>query len=353
MVRRRGVVVPGIGVLLALAIAGSAAALANRTPRLSATTPEQLVASVIKALDNPVPISGDVASHVDLGLPSISGFGGATNPAEIVGGDHDVRLWVSKDGLRIDDLLSFSQRSLFVGTSDAWAWDSERFTAYHLGPYPKTAAAREPASPMPVADPLEMTRRALASIDPTTAVSLAPPRTVAGRASYVLRLTPRSTRTLVGAVEIAVDAKRRLPLRFSAFARGASKPAISIGFTSVGFGRIDPSVYRFKPPPGASVRQTSFPPHRAASEPRSRKAGNTSSGATQDVRTFGAGWESIIAIRVPALPRSGRGGIDLRKLLPYSGPLFSVAFVERGDHAWIVGGLVPQPALTQIAPQLQ
>ena len=40
-------------------------------------------------------------------------------------------------------------------------------------------------------------------------------------------------------------------------------------------------------------------------------------------------------------------------MFPYSGPLFSVRFVERGDHSWIVAGFVPQSALVLIEPQLQ
>ena len=42
---------------------------------------------------------------------------------------------------------------------------------------------------------------------------------------------------------------------------------------------------------------------------------------------------------------TGQQGDLFRQLLPFSGSLFSVRLVDRGDHAWLVGGFVPQSAL--------
>jgi len=308
------------------------------------------------ALADPPPLAGSIASHVDLGLPSIEGFHGATSPADIVQGDHTIRIWISRDGVRIDDILSLAQRSLFVTATDAWAWDSDAFTAYHLGPFSKASPPREPASPLPSVDPLEMARRALAAIDPTTVVGLAEPRSVAGRGAYVLRLEPRTERTLVGAIEIAVDSERRVPLRVSVFARGATKPAVSVGFTSVHFGPVNPAVYRFTPPPGASIKQTPISSFRHGSNESHEAPASTPGARTKEidsVRTFGTGWESIVAVRMSALPATSSGSPNLRSLLPYSGSLFSVRLVERGDRAWIVGGFVPQSALQLVESQLQ
>src|SRR5439155_10728328 len=91
--------------IVVVAVATSAAALSNRKPRLPATTTGRLVAATIQALDMQQSLAGSVASHVDLGLPSLSGFGGAADPASIIGGDHSIRIWISPDGVRIDDLL--------------------------------------------------------------------------------------------------------------------------------------------------------------------------------------------------------------------------------------------------------
>jgi len=334
-----------------VAVAVSANALSNRTPRLAATTPESLIASTTKALSDSPSVSGSVAWHVDLGLPSIGGFRNATNPADIVGGDHEVRVWMSHDGLRIDDLLSMSQRSLFVSPTDAWAWDSETYAAYHLGPFEKTATPREPVSPLPVPDPLEMAGRALAAVDPTTTVDLAKPVSVAGRAAYVLRLRPQTPKTLVGSIDIAIDAARSIPLRVSLFARDASTAAVAVGFTSVRLGAIDPSVYRFTPPRGATVKQTRIRfPHEPAMSPTGvrRPAGSPN----ESFRTFGSDWATVMAFRMASPARGTKGSFDLRELLPYTGPLFSARLVDRGDHGWIVGGLVPQSELILISSQL-
>ncbi|TMK15821.1 MAG: hypothetical protein E6G68_10540 [Actinobacteria bacterium] len=137
----------------------------------------------------------------------------------------------------------------------------------------------------------------------------------------------------------------------SVFARGARKAAISVGFSSVHFGALNPSVFRFAPPAGAIVKQTPMHlPKSATHEP-------PSAARSHDVRpasliTFGSGWESIYALRTAGLPR-GRDTKSLREMFPYSGPLFSVRLIERGDHSWIVAGFVPQSALVLIEPQLQ
>src|SRR5439155_18457066 len=76
---------------------------------------------------------------------------------------------------------------------------------------------------------------------------------VAGRAAYVLVVEPRTSATLVGRIEVSIDAESHLPLRVAVFARGAGAPAISAGFTAVGFGPIPPRTFAFSPPPGATV----------------------------------------------------------------------------------------------------
>jgi len=343
-----------IAVAVALAAVGGgvagATARANRAASLPAIAPDQLVASVAHALTASPSLSGSVASHVDLGLPSLSGLVAAdANPADIVAGDHTVRLWHSPDGVRIDDLLSMAQRSLYVSRTEVWAWDSQTFTAYHvtgLGPRQTPDAA-----PIPSPDPLEMARRSLAAIDPTTQVSVATSRYVAGRAAYVLRLTPRTAKTLVGAVEISIDAATRVPLRVAVFARGATKAAVSAGFTSVHFGRVSPSVYRFTPPKGATVRDASVPKRPSDTTRTAKKTEPSSSPFTRnDVLTSGSGWTELVAFRLPAPTAGNRTMAQLARLLPYAGPLFSVDLISRGDHEWLVAGMV---AASDLAPFAQ
>src|SRR5438067_3136568 len=171
---------------------------------------------------------------------------------------HGVRAWSSADSTRLADVVTGGRRVLYLGRRDLWAWDSTSYTAYHLGPFParfgRTTMPSATASPKAcyasqcgpmVPDPEQLAAMALQAIDSTTMVTVGTPRRMAGRDAYVLVLTPRSADTLVGRVEISVDAARRVPLGVDVFARNATRPALSVDFTSVSFDPIKPSMFDF------------------------------------------------------------------------------------------------------------
>src|SRR6266511_1486101 len=121
--RRRGVVVAAVGIVtVAIAAAAVAVAAGSRQgPELPSIGADRLIASVIRSGLSPSPVSGEIDEHVDLGLPGIAdlgGFGGGGLGLLI--GDHRLRVWLSADGLRVADLLPFSERSLVVGRRGAW-----------------------------------------------------------------------------------------------------------------------------------------------------------------------------------------------------------------------------------------
>ena len=326
---------------------------ASSSPKLPPVAPDRLIASVLQAAERHPPLSGRVAAHVDLGLPQLpdEGANAVTGPASLVAtltGDHVLRLWRSDEGARISELLPFSERSITVSKTDAWAWDSSTFTAYHLGPFPagtsELPAKEDPAS---LVDPLELARKSLDAIAPTTVVSVGQTARVAGRSVYTLVLEPRTSATLVGRIQVSVDAVERVPLRVAVFARGARKPALSVGFTSVSFDPVSPALFRFVPPPGATIVRVP----RAGLEAGQGEEYQGLPGGIRDIRTFGAGWSSVAAVRIEALP-TGQGSGGLASFLPYSGPLFSIRLVQREGHEWLVYGAVPQSALAAVEPQL-
>ena len=207
---------------------------ASSSPKLPPVAPDRLIASVLQAAEGHPPVSGRIVAHVDLGLPQFPDEGGnaPTGPAALVAsiaGDHVLRLWRSDGGARLSELLPFSERSITVSKTDAWAWDSSTFTAYHVGPFPagtsELPATEKPAS---LVDPLELARKSLAAITPTTLVSVGDTARVAGRNVYTLVLEPRTSATLVGRIEVSVDAAERIPLRVAVFARGARKAIFRI-----------------------------------------------------------------------------------------------------------------------------
>jgi len=117
---------------------------------------------------------------------------------------------------------------------------------------PSTPAANAPT-------PQQVARQILAAVGQTTTVGLQPNVMIAGQAAYQLSLAPRDSRSLIGQVTIAIDARDSLPLRVQVFARGASSPALQVGYTSLSFARPDASNFPFTPPPGAKVKTITVP----------------------------------------------------------------------------------------------
>jgi outer membrane lipoprotein-sorting protein len=385
--RFRGLAVIALAGVLLVSTAAIAAA-ARSSPQLAPVSAERLVANMLRSMSADPPVSGAMTAHLDLGFPDLpdEGPGQATGPAAIIaslGGNHRLRVWHSRDGVRVSDLLPTAERSIVVSRTQAWLWDSSSMTAVRLGTGidPGTAIAAQKAASM--MDPVQLAQQALAAIAPTTRVTVAGSTSVAGRSAYVLSLEPRTSATLVGRVELYVDASRWMPLGGAVFARGATSPALSVKFTSVSFAPIDPAVYRFTPPAGAKIvtPHRSFhaagscpPPMQCPMQPPpmsgSASAGNATTGkattglgkrinprlSPSNVRTFGSGWASIVAVRAPTFQQLAQAtagtGIDVPRLLPFAGPLFSVSLVPRGDHAWLMFGAVPPSALQSASVNL-
>ncbi len=346
--RRIGIVM--IVAAVAVAAAGVASVRADPAPDLPAIAGDELLASSIAALARPFSIAGDVSTHVDLGIPQLpSGFAGGTGEGvmgalSLIGGDQRLKVWHSPDGVRIARLLPFSEQDLVVSPTDAWFWDSSDMSAVHLG----VPGMRlwDPASTglvMREADLMAFTRGALETLEPYADVDVDATTTVAGRPAYELTLTPTSTVTLIGRIAVAIDAETRLPLRFRVSPRGSDSAAIDIGFTSVSYDVIDPSMFSFTPPPGTTVRQGAD----VLTGARSWMEGRDGSPLTSDPRWFGGGFDVRVAIQLDSpLPA------DVRQLLPYAGPLLSAITVERGGAAWVLVGPVSVATLQADAASL-
>ena len=338
----------------ALVVGAAALSAASSTPRpaLPPIGARALLASVVRAARSDPSLAGTAASHVDLGIPDLSGVPGA--PVDLlssVNGDHRFRVWRSPDGFRAAELLLAAERSVIVNRREAWTWDSSTFEATHVVfPSGSEDGTGDDEPAVARLDPVELAGKALDAVDPSTRVSVADTAMVASRPTYVLRLEPRTVETLVGRVDVAVDYERRVPLRVAVFARGASSPALSFGYTSIDLGPVDPSTFTFSPPAGAKVTT----PRELRSRSTHETAGHRElkRSATRP-RTFGTGWATVVALRTPPASELGRSlPVELRQLLPFGGPLFSVRLVERSDHAWLVYGAVPQRALARVEPEL-
>ncbi len=340
---RRRVVTAAVAVLVAVAGVAVFAGRARAAPQLPTVSAQQLIASSLEALSKGPSVSGTAAATVDLGLPSLPSNGpdaatGLLGLLVSLQGDHSLEVWSSPDGMRVTDLQPAAERSIYVSKTDAWGWDSSSWTAYRL------PAPSPPTGTPPTLDPVTLAQRFLAAVTPTTDVSVQGSAWVANRAAYELDLRPTSPGTLVGEVAIFIDAQTRIPLGVQVTARGATSPSLSSEFTGVSFAPIDPSTYAFTPPPGAKVVDVSSLPS------------GSPSGSVGTVRTFGSAWDTVVAVEIPPLStiegQLGPGGSALGAMLPLSAPLYSVNVVDRGNHAWLLAGMMPLSSLAAVAPQL-
>jgi outer membrane lipoprotein-sorting protein len=281
-------------------LASSAMPSALAAPRLPARSAGQLLAAVTGTTAGP-PLSGTITESVSLGLPALPGAAalGSAAPlsaASLLAGSHTVQVWYAgPDHFRLALPQSMTEDDLVRNGTSMWLWDSAANTVTHLRVPADVPAPAVPAVPL---TPQQAARQALAAAGPATAVRVDPTVTVAGQAAYQLVLAPRSSRSLIGQVRIAIDSQHRVPLRVQVFARGAATPAAQVGFTAVSFGRPPAADYAFTPPAGAKVTQQQT---KAASP---GTAAQTASGLTSNVRVIGSGW-----LAVASLPESSLAGL--------------------------------------------
>jgi outer membrane lipoprotein-sorting protein len=347
---RRRITIVGLVAALAVAALGVANVRADPTPDLPPIGGDELLAAALGALARPFTISGDVDTHVDLGIPQIpagvggGNGGGVMGAVDLVAGDQEYKLWRSSDGARVAHLLPFGEQDVVVNRHDAWFWDSSDMSAIHLAGVPGTTLwdASAPAAAVRDADLVRFAQGMLGAVAPYADVTVEGTATVAGRSAYQLELTPTSTLTLVGRIAVAIDAETRLPLRFQVFPRGSDGAAIEAGFTSVSFDAIDPSMFAFTPPPGTTVRQAAD----VIADAR-RSSDDHTAPPVSEPHVFGRGFDLRVALLLDApLPA------EARTLLPYAGSLLSAITVERDGKAWLLVGPVSVATLEQDAASL-
>jgi outer membrane lipoprotein-sorting protein len=257
-------------VAVGLVIAGSVIAGAQTTPRLPARTTAQLLAAVGKPAAPPPAMTAVVQETASLGLPELPGSSDPLSPLSLLSGTHTFKIWYDGPAkVRVAVPVSLGETDLRRDGNSAWLWNSRTNQATHYL-LPAQSAGPSWGAPPPAAGvgsiptPQQLARQILAAVGPTTTVGLQQNVTVAGRAAYQLSLAPKDARSLIGRVQVAIDAQTSLPLRVQVFARGASGPALSVGYTSLSFGVPAASNFSFSPPPGAKVKTVTVPGSPAA-----------------------------------------------------------------------------------------
>jgi hypothetical protein len=245
-----------------VAVAATGVLSAGAAPPLPPRTAAQLLVDLQRA--DVAGMSGTVVQNANLGLPQIptSGPGGGSTTEDLTSlltGSHTLRVWSSgPDKERVALLSSLGETDIIHNGKDLWLWSSRENSATHLVLPAADTSARKRGQELPAQvglTPDQAAARALAAIDPSTAVSTDGTASVAGRSAYELVLRPKDARSLVGQIRLAVDAQTHVPLRVQVLSRTAgAKPGVEIGFTRISFDRPGDEHFVFHQPPGGTTQ---------------------------------------------------------------------------------------------------
>jgi outer membrane lipoprotein-sorting protein len=260
----RWAVPAGAVAAVGIVIAGSVIARGQATPTLPARTTAQLLAAVDNPAAIPPAMTAVVVENASLGLPDLPGSGDPLSGMSLLSGSHTFRIWYGGPArIRVAVPVSMGETDLRRDGRNLWLWDSQSNRATHYILPAGTAAGPAAPSTPNIPAPQQLARQILAAVGSTTTVGLQQNVTVAGQPAYQLTLAPKASRSLIGQVRIAIDARDSLPLQVQVFARGASGPAFSVGYTSLSFGAPAASNFTFAPPPGAKVKTVTVPADQA------------------------------------------------------------------------------------------
>ncbi|MEP6661390.1 MAG: hypothetical protein ABJD24_15865 [Acidimicrobiales bacterium] len=279
-------------------------ASADAVPNLPPITAAQLLEKVAAA--DLSTLSGDVKLSTHLGLPDLGSLGvsGSGTILDLLSGNQTGHLWIAgPTHVRTAIDAPSAESDWILNGSDAWAWDSRTQHVTHATVTPGAGATKPPL------DPVDAAQRLLATIDPSTTVSVRTPGFVAGRPVYELVLSPRSKNSTVSAAVIAIDASTGVPLEVRVEARSSTTPAVDLKFTSISYDPPAASTFAFTPPPGASVTEadnaSSLLPIGSHSRGERRRLDQpqvpSGSEGPANVQVSGTNWDTVVIVSQMAL----------------------------------------------------
>ncbi|MHA7218573.1 LolA family protein [Arthrobacter sp. MDT1-48-3] len=296
-------------VIVTAAVSGSAVAEAQ--PQLPAKTAQELLEFVATSSDDAY--SGTVEQSSNLGLPDIGlatppGGMSSSDPTstalELLTGEHTAQVYVDgPDRARVQVLDQLAQRDVVVNQDEVWFYDSAAKEATHAVLPDRDAAKaqleatlQEKAAEYPELQdvprtPAELAQVFLATIDPSTEVTVDGTSRVAGRSAYELLLTPEDDATLIGSIAVAIDSETGVPLSVTVQAKGQEEAAFSAGFSDVDFTTPDAGTFDFVPPADATV--TDAP---TADEAKARVDAKDEPAPSEEPVVIGEGWSTIVEL---------------------------------------------------------
>ena len=301
--RSRRWLVPVTAVAVVAGVGALGPVVADASPDLPGITAQDLLAKVQTAkVDG---LTGTVTSSTDLGLPAIPGLGGdSAKFTDLLTGKHTARVaFAGPDKARISVIDNMAERTITTDGKTAWVYDSSKREATKLA-LPTRPAKPEIAPDKQTYDPQAVAKQFLAAIDPSTKVEVSGTEKVAGRDAYKLRLVPKTDKTTVGSVTLAVDSKTWIPLQVTVMPRTGKDPAVQLGFSAVSFGVPAASTFSFTPPKGVKVTEEKAPAARHTEPKGLPKSGkpDASKPSADKPTTIGEGWDTVLVLRGAKLP---------------------------------------------------
>jgi outer membrane lipoprotein-sorting protein len=243
--------------LAAILIVGVVTAGAKGSSKLPPISVQQLLQNVATNAPKTTAMNGEFAwSNGLLGTSSLLSLGGNQTPSGLssllLGGSG--RLWLQDGKVRLESQGQNGDLVAIVNGTTAWTWDSVTNTATQYA-LPSQAAGTSTPLPAPSSslDPASAIAALIDKLAPTATLSMGDPQVVAHQDAYILKLTPHSTTTTVGSIEVAIDGQRWVPLRVQVFAKGDSSAVLSAGFKSVSYMPASATLFAFTPPSGATL----------------------------------------------------------------------------------------------------
>ncbi len=253
------------------------------------------------------PYQGYAESNGTAGLPALPQL---SDVSDLLDGDTRMRVWYSSpQAWRVDVIEVGTERDTYHSTTTEVTWDYGR---NQLTQVDSAFPVRLPRG----ADltPPELARRLLSLAGDDVTRAALPARRIAGVDAAGVRLTPTSTLTTVGHIDVWADPGTGLPLRVEVTGRGASRPFLTTRFLDVAFTR--PAAGVLAPPaprPGVSdigvdptdilnalhTWETVPLPARLAGQPRVDEG----EVAFPWITAYGSGLARFLVIPVP--PRTG------------------------------------------------
>jgi outer membrane lipoprotein-sorting protein len=151
------------------------------------------------------------------------------------------------------------------------------------------------------------------------------PGNIAGQPAYTVRVAPGRPGGLLGAVELAWDAARGLPLRVGVYARGNNDPVLELVATEVEYGPVADSTFAIDPPADARVEDLTM---------RGGRHGRHGKRAQRVRRLpFQVSAPDTLADRKRTGVRKVRIGKQKAALIRYGKGLDALLVVEKAAHA--------------------